>query len=210
MAQRDYKEQLVEIEDACSSLEGWSLSDWKVELKFQLDIEQYAAKKGIQLSDKYYQTRKSFGDKPYSQTLNLLNLLSETNVAKNYIQLVMMVWSNIGKEVNRYWSEVRDEINLDEDALALSEDARLAIMAYLIVQSGNASSIYRVFKIIENFVNFEHFEEAAPLSTMETAFHIILLEYSEMILKHQLANDDGHDQAELPHLTDEQLDLLHL
>jgi hypothetical protein len=39
-----------------------------------------------------------------------------------------------------------------------------------------------VFKIIENFVSYESYEEAAPISTLETAFNIILLEYSELLL----------------------------
>jgi|DEB0MinimDraft_12_1074336.scaffolds.fasta_scaffold15062_1 hypothetical protein len=54
-------------------------------------------------------------------------------------------------------------------------------MAYLIVQTQLAPEIYQIFKTVENFVNFEVYEEAAPLSTIETAFHIILLEFSELL-----------------------------
>ena len=38
---------------------------------------------------------------------------------------------------------------------------------------------------MENFTNYEIYEEAAPMSTIETAFQIILLEYSDHLLKQQ-------------------------
>ena len=36
---------------------------------------------------------------------------------------------------------------------------------------------------MENFVNFEVFEQAAPLSTVETAIQIVLYEYGECMQK---------------------------
>lgn len=79
---------------------------------------------------------------------------------------------------------------MTEDQLAISEDARLQIMAYLLINSEKAPMIYQVFKVLEHFVDFEHYEDAAPLSTVETAFHIILLEYSELLLQKKLAVEE--------------------
>ena len=98
----------------------------------------------------------------------------------------MLAWSNIGREVTQYWHMNRSEIELNEDTLALSEDARLSIMAYLIIQSGKPSHIFKVLKTVENFINYEHYEEAAPISTLETGFHIILLEYSDNLIKEKM------------------------
>ena len=58
-------------------------------------------------------------------------------------------------------------------------------MAYCIVQAQCPSSIFTAFKVVENFINYEIYEEAAPISTIETAFQIILLEYSDHLLKNQ-------------------------
>ena len=40
--------------------------------------------------------------------------------------------------------------------------------------------MYAAFKLVEPFVNFTVFEEAAPISTMETAFALIMLDYNEV------------------------------
>jgi hypothetical protein len=37
-------------------------------------------------------------------------------------------------------------------------------------------------------MNYEIYEEAAPVSTLETAFQIILLEYSEYLMNKQKAD----------------------
>jgi hypothetical protein len=65
----------------------------------------------------------------------------------------------------------------------LSEDARLGIIAHLITKHSQPSELYIAFKIVENFINFQVYEDAAPISTLETSIQIILLEYSEMVLK---------------------------
>ena len=65
----------------------------------------------------------------------------------------------------------------------MTEDARLLIMAYCIMQTAEPQRIYAAFKVVENFVDFKIFEEAAPISTMETAFQLILLDYSELQAK---------------------------
>jgi len=55
-------------------------------------------------------------------------------------------------------------------------------MAHLLTKTELTPEIFIIIKIIECFVNFEVYEEAAPLSTIETALKIILLEYSEMLI----------------------------
>jgi hypothetical protein len=52
----------------------------------------------------------------------------------------------------------------------LSEDARLIILGYCIVKSENPEKLFEIFKVIINFIDFSVYEDAAPLSTMETAF----------------------------------------
>jgi hypothetical protein len=47
---RDHNEQLKELLKASVKLEKWTLDDWKVEAKFQLNIEKYAEKKKKTLS----------------------------------------------------------------------------------------------------------------------------------------------------------------
>jgi len=41
-------------------------------------------------------------------------------------------------------------------------------MAYCIVKSKDPPGIFTIFKAVENFVNYENFEEAAPISTIDT------------------------------------------
>ena len=62
--------------------------------------------------------------------------------------------------------------------MVLTEDVRLVLIARLLVSTGKVHDIYKTFKVIEPFIDFQNYEEAAPISTFETAFHIILLEYS--------------------------------
>ena len=62
--------------------------------------------------------------------------------------------------------------------LKLGEDAKIQILAYLIVNSRYAGHIYCVMKCVEYFSNFELYEEALPVSCLETAFQLIVLEGS--------------------------------
>ena len=92
-------------------------------------------------------------------------------------------------------------VSLNENKLILNEDSRLGIMAYLIVQSACAKEVLMKFKAVENFVNFELYEEAAPISTVETAFQIIMLEFSEAIIltnqsQRGKKSSDMHQQRE--------------
>jgi len=71
---------------------------------------------------------------------------------------------------------------MELDKLHLSEDARLSIMAYCIIKSKDPAGIFTIFKAVENFISYESFEESAPITTLDTAFQVILLEYSELLL----------------------------
>lgn len=175
MVESECSEQIEEIQMSADVLSSWTLQDWNVPLQYQLDIVSYCKAKNIQLFNNYVEMEQVF-----QQSINLLSLLTKQNDLKNLVQLLKLSWSNIQREVNSYWKD--KEVKLTEQKLVLSEDARLAIMAYLVIKSGKAEDIFIAFKTIEHFVNFENYSEAAPLSTLETAFHIILLEYSEQIL----------------------------
>lgn len=103
----------------------------------------YAKTKGKTLSKDYYDKKNKESTKPpFTQTIELLELLAKENCVKNYLQLIKLAWNNIQKEINRYWDSFSDEIYLNEDQQGISEDARLQIMAYLIVKSGKAPFIY--------------------------------------------------------------------
>ena len=51
VTEKEAVEQMAELKKACKYLKSWTLGDWKVEEKFQLDIEAYANKKGITLEN---------------------------------------------------------------------------------------------------------------------------------------------------------------
>ena len=61
-------------------------------------------------------------------------------------------------------------------------------MAYIITKIQNPTELYVAFKVVENFIDYTVYEDAAPVSTLETSIQIILLEYSEMVLKSQNHN----------------------
>ena len=188
------EEQVLELQDAQVCLLKWSFDDWKIEVQYQLNANKYAKVKGF----KEHQAKFGDTDAPFAQTVKLLSLLAEENSIHNYLMLIKLAWANIQREVNKYWG--KQTIKLAQEKLFLSEDSRLTLMAYLIVQTKKADQIYKVYKVVENFVNFEQYEEAAPLSTIETAFHIIILEYSEQLVKKEALSLLEHQEY-----TDEQL-----
>ena len=63
----------------------------------------------------------------------------------------------------------------------MTEDSRLLIVAYCLIQSERPESVFLAVKTVQQFTDFTIFEEAAPISTMETAFALILLEYNEIV-----------------------------
>lgn len=67
--------------------------------------------------------------------------------------------------------------------MLLTEDARLIIMASCIVKLSHPENVLQRFWLLEKFVNFELQETAAPMSTLETAFKVIALEFTEIILE---------------------------
>jgi hypothetical protein len=94
--------------------------------------------------------------------------------------LLKMAWSNLQREVFFHFDMLGQ--NVDPNKVMLSEDDRLVIMAYLLCKIELVPEIFIVLKTIECFINFEVYEEAAPVSTIETALHIILLEYTELFM----------------------------
>ena len=80
-------------------------------------------------------------------------------------------------------TKTRAEIaNLKQNKLKLTEDSRINLMAWGLVQSNGIALIMQKFKAVENLVNYQSYQEAAPVSTLETALQIILLEFSEIVL----------------------------
>ena len=55
-------------------------------------------------------------------------------------------------------------------------------MASCIVKLTHPEKVLQRFWLLEKFVNFELQETAAPMSTLETAFKVIALEFTEIIL----------------------------
>ena len=103
---------------------------------------------------------------------------------QSYINIIGLFWNNLQREATQYW-ESWPEIRIRQEKLFLNEDSRLGIMAYCIIQSKDPARVFTIFKAVENFINYENFEEAAPISTLETAFSIILLEYSEIYINNK-------------------------
>ena len=75
------------------------------------------------------------------------------------------------KEVIDFWNDKNTKI--PESKLALSEDQRLCLMAYVIVQS-QCADIYTSFLALNPFIDFNSMEEAVPLATVENAIQVIL------------------------------------
>jgi len=48
------------------------------------------------------------------------------------------------------------------------------------VKCEHPGKLFEIFKVVISFVDFQVYEDAAPLSTMETAFQIIILMYSDI------------------------------
>lgn len=88
------------------------------------------------------------------------------------------------------------KLKISEDKLLLTEDIRLLIISFCIIKSGNIAQIFRTFKIAENFIDFEVYEDAAAMSTIDTAFQIIVLEYSKLI--YQSRHSSRHDDQKVP------------
>ena len=76
-------------------------------------------------------------------------------------------------------------MEMADDKRQVTEDSRFLIFAYCIVKSANISQIFKVFKVAENFVEYEDFEDAAAISTLHSAFEIIIFEYSKLLIQSQ-------------------------
>lgn len=106
--------------------------------------------------------------------------------------LIKYAWSKIVNEVSRYWQD-----ELPADKLLVSEDARLMIIAHVVVQA----RCHRVFPLLialQDFVNDQIYEECAPLATFESAIRVIEYEYREKCLEtdfSSLKQDQPHQPA---------------
>ena len=56
------------------------------------------------------------------------------------------------------------------------------VIAFCILKAGNISESYAWYKVAERFVEYEDFEDAAAISTMYSAFEIIVFEYSRVLI----------------------------
>ena len=53
------------------------------------------------------------------------------------------------------------------------------------LKAGNIEEVYGWYRAAEKFVEYEDFEDAAAISTMYSAFEIIVFEYSRVLLQSQ-------------------------
>lgn len=72
--------------------------------------------------------------------------------------------------------------DIDEDKLMMSEDVRLMIIAYVIVQS-KCHKIFPLLLALQDFVDDQIYEECAPLATFESAIRVIEYEFREKCLE---------------------------
>lgn len=85
------------------------------------------------------------------------------------------------------WRAVQESVHEHTDSAQkfdkqITEDARFLVLAYCIVQAGNVKEVYQWFRVAERFVEYEDFEDAAAVSTMYSAFEIIVFEYSRVLV----------------------------
>jgi len=73
-------------------------------------------------------------------------------------------------------------VGMKEEKLRLSEDSRTELMSWALTQARCPGEILRKLKVVLEYVNFESYEEAAPISTLETGIQAVLLEFSELII----------------------------
>lgn len=70
-------------------------------------------------------------------------------------------------------------------------------MGYCIVKSENPEKLFEIFKVIINFIDFEVYEDAAPISTMETAFQLIILMYSDICRQSNIKSLKSHNEQSI-------------
>ena len=80
-------------------------------------------------------------------------------------------------EANRYWQD-----ELPPEKLLVSEDARLMIIAYVLVKS-RCHKVFPLLIALQDFVNDQIYEECAPLATFESAIRVIEYEFREKCIE---------------------------
>jgi hypothetical protein len=90
--------------------------------------------------------------------------------------IFIYAWKKIQKEVHDYWKDKSTQ--LPQYKLAVSEDQRLPLMAYAIINS-QCDDIYTSFLALNPFIDFNMMEEGVPLATVENAIQIIMNEYND-------------------------------
>ena len=78
-----------------------------------------------------------------------------------------------------------DEYNRSKglDPKQISEDSRFLVIAFCLLKAGDIAVIFKWFKVAEKLVNYEDFEDAAAVSTLFSAFEIIIFEFSRELLQ---------------------------
>lgn len=165
----EYQTKIKIIDAATLAVKDFTLENWGVDTVFLLDVDKYAEENDIKLKQDIY-----IENNAYYQTQKLINLICSKNDLKNYMLLIKLAWANTQREVNKYWSF--QEVEMTAAQLKMGEDAKIQVLAYNIVNSRAASQLYCVLKCVEYFSNFELYEEALPVSCLETAFQLIVLE----------------------------------
>lgn len=84
---------------------------------------------------------------PYASTVKVLKSVSQANSLPSFKALLKYAWSKIGQEAKRYW---KDE--LPPDKLIVSEDVRLMVIAYVLVQA-RCERVLPLLIALQDFVN---------------------------------------------------------
>ena len=70
--------------------------------------------------------------------------------------------------MTRYWKNRQ----IDHEKVRLSEDVRLAITAYVLVQAGVSNIVPQLYAM-QDFLNDQLYEECAPMATLESAIKVV-------------------------------------
>lgn len=70
-------------------------------------------------------------EQPYASTLKVIKSIKNVPSLYKFKELIKYAWSKVTKEAERYWAD-----SLPADKLVVSEDAKLMIVTYLLVQAG--------------------------------------------------------------------------
>ena len=87
--------------NAKSFLFDRKLRDWKVELQYRLDIEDYCQEKNLK------SVAKNIVDsEPYQRAIMMLSVMvKKKRDVRTYAGYIRLIWESIQDEINKFWDE---------------------------------------------------------------------------------------------------------